>query len=226
MIESLSEPTVLVTGFGPFGSHTHNPSGVLALELDGARIGGAVVVGRQFETSTLTVGAALAATLDEVRPDLLICLGLAPGRPAISLERIAANVRDFPIADIDGTLVQDAPIVEGGADGLFTRLPIRAILAAWQAAEVPGHISDTAGTYLCNQLFYLACVAGAQRAIPAGFIHIPDTPQSSAVSTRLGAALGATMELATIRRGVELAIATSLDPSVPDALRAPTGAVA
>lgn len=221
---SADQPKVLVTGFGPFGPHTLNPSGAAAVALDGEVIGGALVVGRLFEASTATVAQALAVALDEIQPVLLICLGLAPGRPALSLERIAANVRDFPIADNDGTVIRDSTVIEDGPDGVFSGLPLRAILARWLNEGIPGHISDTAGTYLCNQLFYLACGAGRTRAIPAGFIHIPDSPQSAA-------ALGGwqpqpTMEQAMMERGIRLAIETCLSPSASDLLLSTTGTLA
>jgi len=76
---------------------------------------------------------------------------------------------------------------------------------------VPGHISNTAGTYLCNQLFYLACAEGRERGIPAGFIHVPDTPQSAAAGRHDGeSGPSATMELATMRRGLLTAVSTCL----------------
>ncbi|MCU1686314.1 MAG: pcp [Amycolatopsis sp.] len=185
---------VLVTGFGPFGKHLDNPSGDLARRLDGATVAGATVVGRIFETSTDTIGANLAGALDELAPDLLICLGIAPGRPALSLERIAINVRDFPLPDHSGVTVADEPVVTGGPDGVFSRLPLASILRRWRKDDVPCHVSNTAGTYLCNQLFYLACRQGRDRGIPAGFIHIPDTPRSAAVAEP-GREPGATMSL-------------------------------
>src|ERR1700704_3971414 len=170
--------TVLVTGFGPFGPHTLNPSGQLAAELDGQSIAGARVVGRRLDTSTATVAGRLVDALDELQPSVLICLGLAPGRPALSLERVAVNVRDFPMPDNDGALPVDEPIDADGPDGRLSRLPLRAILHRWREQDIPGHISNTAGTYLCNQTMYLACAESAARGISAGFIHIPDTPQS------------------------------------------------
>lgn len=221
---SAGQIKVLVTGFGPFGSHTLNPSAAVANALDGAVIGNSVVVGRVFETSTATVAQALTQALDEVDPVLLICLGLAPGRPALSLERIAANVRDFPIADSSGAILQDVAVIEGGPDGLFSRLPLRAILSRWQDEGIPGHISDTAGTYLCNQLFYLACEAGHRRGIPAGFIHIPDSLQSAAVS--VGSSPQPTMEQATIERAIRVAIEACLNPNASDLLLSATGTLA
>ena len=89
---------------------------------------------------------------------------------------------------------------------MFTGLPIKAILSHWGKADVPGHVSNTAGTYLCNQLFYLACVEGRARDIPAGFIHVPDTPQSAAAGS---AGVRATMEISTMERGIRIAITAS-----------------
>lgn len=217
--------TVLVTGFGPFGRHTDNPSGELARRLDGETVGSAGVVGRVFETSTATVGAELVAALDESAPDLVICLGLAPGRPALSLERIAVNVRDFPVPDHAGVTVVDAPVVDGGPDGVFSRLPLPRILARWREDDVPSHVSNTAGTYLCNQLFYLVCLHGRDRGIPSGFVHVPDTPRSATVALEEGRALGATMSmdlmLSALRSAIEVCLAQHGDRIV---MR--TGAVA
>jgi pyroglutamyl-peptidase len=101
---------------------------------------------------------------------------------------------------------------------LFTRLPIKAILSRWQESDVPGHVSNSAGTYLCNQLFYLACVQGRARGIPAGFIHLPDTPQSAGTANR------ATMERSTMERGIRIAVAITLAGATEPQL--PAGAIA
>lgn len=208
---SLGGP-VLVTGFGPFGNHTRNPSADLARSLAGEVIDGVPVVARIFATSTETVAGELTAALEELNPSAVLSLGLAPGRPALSLERIAINVRDFPVPDQSGVLLTDAPIDPAGPDGRFSGLPIKEILGQWQRSAIPGHISDTAGTYLCNQLFYLVTAAGEQRGIPAGFIHIPDTPESAAVSAGDQPVGQSTMDLTTMRRGLLAAIALTLAP--------------
>jgi pyroglutamyl-peptidase len=208
--DSVRQQTVLVTGFGPFGRHTRNPSADLALALDGSVVSGARVVARIFETSTETVAANLAQALDELTPSLLICLGLAPGRPALSLERVAVNVRDFPLPDHSGAVVVDEPVLSDGPAAIFSGLPVKAILQQWQTESVPGHVSNTAGTYLCNQLFYLACAQGLDRNIPAGFVHIPDTPESAAASLDAGAGPGPTMGIQTMVTALKSAIATCL----------------
>ncbi|MDQ1733312.1 MAG: pyroglutamyl-peptidase [Pseudonocardiales bacterium] len=206
----VGQHTVLVTGFGPFGRHTRNPSAELALALDGSVISGANVVARLFETSTETVAAELAQALDELSPSLLICLGLAAGRPALSLERVAVNVRDFPLPDHAGAIVVDEPVLTDGPAAIFSGLPVKAILRQWQKDAVPGHVSNTAGTYLCNQLFYLACAQGLDRDIAAGFVHIPDTPESAAASLTDGAVPGPTMSIDVMVRALTSAIATCL----------------
>lgn len=208
--------TVLVTGFGPFGTHVRNPSGELVKRLNGSTVAGATVVGRVFETATDSIGPNLTAALDELSPGLLLCLGLAPGRPALSLERIAVNIRDFPVPDHAGVTVSDQPVCTGGPDGVFTGLPIGAILRRWQADDVPGHVSNSAGTYLCNQLFYLSCLAGRERGIPAGFIHIPDTPASAAAAAEPGATPGPTMSLDlmadALRSAIEVCLVDHAEP--------------
>lgn len=199
--------TVLVTGFDEFGPHVHNPSGELADLLDGTTLAGARLVGRRLRVATETVGADLEALLDQARPDVVVCLGLASGRDAISLERIAANVRDFPIPDAAGVTLQDRPVLEGGPDGVLTGLPVRAVLEALAAGGIPAHISGTAGAYICNQIFYLAALAGRRLGIPAGFVHLPDTPASLAAA---GKDEGPTLPLEVLRRGVEIVIETTL----------------
>lgn len=218
--------TVLVTGFGPFGRHTDNPSGALARELDGQTVGDARVVGRVFETSTATIGAHLSAALDELSPDVVICLGLAPGRPALSLERIAVNVRDFPLPDHAGVTVVDEPVVAGGPDGVFSRLPLPRIMRRWREDAVPSHVSNTAGTYLCNQLFYLVSLQGRERGMPTGFIHIPDTPRSAAVALEADGTPGATMSLDLMLSAVRAAIEVCLAVDDGDHIVMRAGAVA
>lgn len=201
---------VLVTGFGAFGNRPVNPSAQVARALDGERSATWRIIGTVLDTATASAGVQLAAALESVKPALLVSLGVAPGRPAVSLERVALNVRDFTIPDIDGARVVDEPVIAGASDALFTGLPTRAILAAWEEAGIPGHLSNSAGTYLCNQVFYLGCHEGRRRHIPAGFIHVPDTLESA----RAGGGFGEpppTLALATTTEAIRLAIRVCLD---------------
>ena len=145
--------TVLLTGFDPFGGDALNPSWEIARALHRRQIAGHRVLAAQLPT---VFGASLAR-LDELlaahRPALVICLGLAAGRAALSLERVAINVDDARIPDNAGAQPVDTPVVAGAPAAYFSTLPIKAMRQAMLAAGVPAEVSQTAGTFVCNHVF-------------------------------------------------------------------------
>jgi pyroglutamyl-peptidase len=196
---------VLLTGFEPFGPHPVNPSELLVRSFEGRIVGGALVTVRIFPVETRTLRDRIDAALREERPEFVIGLGYAPGRAALGLERIGVNVLDFELADSAGLTCKNEPVHPGGPDGRLSTLPLDEITSAWSALGVPGYVSDSAGTYVCNQWLYetLALTENAVPAIPAGFIHLPALP---AQAVQLGAARTPSMTLELMRRGVESAI--------------------
>ncbi len=178
---------LLLTGFEPFGQSGINPSEQVVQ----------VVAGREFEgfgvkTAVLPVHRfdgpqKLLALVQQTRPDAVVCLGEAGGRTAVSIERVAVNLLDFRIADNDGLVVQDEPIVADGPAAYFTTLPVRALQQAVTAAGVPAELSLSAGAFLCNQVTYelLHFLAQQKLAIPAGFVHLPLLPVQAANQTPL-----------------------------------------
>jgi pyroglutamyl-peptidase len=168
--------TVLLTGFGPFANVERNPSELIVAELGGTRIAGHEVVGRILPVSAETTPAAVRSALEETEPALAVLLGVAPGRAALAAERVAINVFDFPEPDNDGALPVDVPIELDGPAAYFATLPLRAIVDAWHRAGIPGYLSDTAGTYLCNAALYTALHATAEEALPVGLLHLPSLP--------------------------------------------------
>ena len=164
--------TILLTGFEPFGGDLSNPSQRAAEALDGLKLPGCRVTALLLPVDTGRAPEVLDAALDRLNPQAVLLPGLASGRSQLSLERVALNVLDFRLPDNAGQTRQDCPVSETGPDALLSTLPLRAVLAAWRDAGIPGYISDTAGLYLCNQLMYHA----RQRLgpdIPAGFLHLP-----------------------------------------------------
>jgi pyroglutamyl-peptidase len=155
---------ILITGFEPYGGHGRNPSFEAMQALDGRTIAGAAIVGRGLPVSMTRLRPALAALLDEREYGAIISLGLQPGAGLIHLERSAANLADFDIADNDGLDVQDAELSPGGPAARFATLPLRAIERAMLAAGIPSRLSPSAGTYLCNACLYctLEAVEAAQ----------------------------------------------------------------
>lgn len=164
--------TILVTGFGPFGRWIENPSGRIAEMLHGRRIGAAHVAGVVLPVVYETAGPRLLAALSDVRPAAVLCLGLGGGTE-IRVERVAINLDDSG-PDNAGEARQDRPIVPGGPAAYFSTLPVREIVQALQAREVPASLSNSAGTFLCNHVMYVALHA---RSAPAGFLHLPPAPE-------------------------------------------------
>ncbi|QXJ22610.1 peptidase C15 [Actinomadura graeca] len=171
---------VVVTGFGPYAEEADNPSGAIAGRLDGRVSDGVIVRGLVLPVTTRGVREAIAAGLERHRPDALVLTGVAPGRTAPALERAAINVRDFPLSDNDGREPVDEPVQPGGPDGYLSTLPIKAILARWNAERIPGYVSNTAGTFLCNQAFYIARHLTRDTSTATGFVHVPVTPARAA----------------------------------------------
>lgn len=202
--------TVLVTGFGAFGTEVVNPSGQVAESLAGTELSGERVEGVVLPVSTGRVATLVVEALERFRPRLVLTLGLAAGRSAPALERVAINVRDFPIPDVDGEQPGGGPVVESGPDAYLTDLPIKAVLSGWKDQQIPGYVSNTAGTYLCNQVFYLASHHGRIHRTRVGLIHLPSTPEAVADSHRSGERPVPTMDLGLLERAVRLAVEVSL----------------
>ncbi|MGH7317929.1 MAG: pyroglutamyl-peptidase I [Candidatus Rokuibacteriota bacterium] len=169
---------ILLTGFQPFDGDTVNPSGEVAKQLDGRVIGAggvrSVILPVQHEAARAVVAPLLEA------PGLVavLHLGLAGGRARISLERVAVNVMDYSRPDAHGQVLCGLACVEGGPAAYFSTLPLREMLAALTAEGIPATISNTAGTYLCNDISYttLHALARLGLSIPTGFIHLPFLP--------------------------------------------------
>ena len=125
---------------------------------------------------------ALLKALEETHPAAVVCLGEATRRPVISIERVAVNLLDFRIPDNAGAQTIDQSVVENAPAAYFSTLPARALLNALHMAGLPAEFSLTAGSYLCNQIFYTLMHALATRTIkiPGGFIHLPALPEQTA----------------------------------------------
>lgn len=211
--------SVLVTGFGPFADQLINPSGQLAAMLDGERMGDDEVSTLILPVATARVSQLLTDALAELKPQLVLLLGLAPGRSAPALERVAVNVRDFPLPDVDGACPVDQPVVQDGPDGYLSTLPVKAVFASWQRANLPGYVSNTAGTYVCNQVYYLARHL-APTTCRVGLVHLPATPESAAAAGTAAVAAGPaavpTLPLAVSRQAVKVALTVGLTHDGPD----------
>ena len=172
--------TLLLTYFGPFPGVPVNPTVALAegavRALNTARPD-LRVVARELPVSYDGSSAALRAALQDVQPDALISLGVAVGRDVVSLEQVAINLDSAGIEDNDGDRRCDEPIAPDGREAYFSSLPVRASFERRRAAGEPVEISYTAGTYVCNHVFYEGqrITRELGLSIPAGFVHVPAT---------------------------------------------------
>lgn len=208
---------MLLTGFEPFGDDAGNPSWDAVQALDGARIAGHRVVARRLAVEFGRSLEQLRAALHEVEPVLVICVGLAGGRAQLSLERIGINVDDARIADNAGAQPVDVPVVEGGPDAYFSRLPLKAMMLAMRRAGIPAEISQSAGTYVCNHVLYgLMHALRAKPRVRGGFIHIPYSPELAA--RHPGAP---SLPVDTVVQGLRIAVRTALNTG--EDIRVPAG---
>jgi pyroglutamyl-peptidase len=175
------ERVILLTGFEPFGGESINPSWEVARALDGAPIAGARVVAHQLPCRFGAAGEAVRRLVTELRPACVLALGQASGRADFSIERIAINVDDARIPDNDGAQPIDEPVVTGGPAGYFSTLPIKAMVAGLRASGLPASISQSAGTFVCNHVFYSLMHSLRQHPdVRAGFMHLPLLPAQAA----------------------------------------------
>jgi pyroglutamyl-peptidase len=201
-MQGYADMKALVTGFEPFGADAVNPSREAVLRLS-SRLGDLTIETRIVPT---VFGRAIAALEDAIvttQPDIVLGVGLAGGRAELSLERVAINVDDARIPDNDGQQPIDQPIVAGGAAAYFTGLPVKRAVAALRQAGLPAIVSNTAGTFVCNHIFYGLMHLVASRRLPlrGGFLHVPYLPEQAA---GLAGIQVPSMALDDIVRGIEI----------------------
>ena len=177
---------VLLTGFEPFLEYPINPTEEVVKRIVSEDITGLEVVPKILSVRFNHSETELLKAIEETKPDVVVMLGLAAGRSKITPERIAINVKDGD-SDNDGYAPTDEPIDRDGADGIFSTLPIRKMTERMAEAGLPSAISNTAGTYLCNNMMYVA-LNNAQKqkgGYRAGFIHIPASHELALVNKKL-----------------------------------------
>jgi len=212
MTTPTENPTILLTGFEPFAGEHINPSQELVRVLDGETINGHRVVGAILPVAFASTLSMLEALLETHRPALVLATGQAGGRSELSIERIAANLIDARIADADGLQPIDEPAIVGAPAAYFSTLPVKAMLARLRVLGIPAALSQSAGTYVCNQVFFgLAHIVATQYpGMRAGFVHVPWLPEQAARHQGQASMALETM-VAGVRAAVGCAIATRRD---------------
>ena len=169
---------VLVTGFEPFGGEKINPS-FEAVKLLPDSMDGVSIIKRQVPTVFRKSIEELKRLIEEIKPDVVLCVGQAGGRSEISIERVAINIDDANIKDNEGNQPVDEIIFEDGENAYFSNLPIKALVEKIKEAGIPAGISNSAGTFVCNHIMYglLYLIDKKYPHIKGGFIHVPYLPK-------------------------------------------------
>ncbi|MCQ4208897.1 pyroglutamyl-peptidase I [Streptomyces longispororuber] len=211
-----STTRVLLTGFEPFGGEAVNPSWQAASLVAAEPPDGVSVTAVQLPCVFGESVAALRRAVAEARPDLVVCLGQAGGRPGVTVERVALNVDDARIPDNAGAQPIDEPVVPGGPAAYFSSLPVKACVAAMRSAGVPAALSNTAGTFVCNHVAYgLAHLLATELpGVRGGFVHVPWAPAQ--VPDGTAPALPPEVVAVGVRALLQTAASTSTDLRVTE----------
>lgn len=208
--------TVLLTGFEPFGGDADNPSGE-AVHLGAARWSGPeMLITAVLPVTFAGASERLRELIAAHRPDVVISAGLAGGRARIGVERVAVNLADARIPDSGGARPVDEPVVAGAPTAAFATLPVKAIVAALTDAGLPAEVSYSAGTFVCNHVFFTVLDA-VEDGVRAGFVHVPWSAEHAPESE------AATLPIRDIATALEIAVRTTLATDTD--LAVPAGAL-
>jgi len=196
---------VLLTGFDPFGGESINPA-YEAVALVPDMIQSHEIIKLEIPTVFRKSIQVIQAAIIEHQPDIVLAIGQAGGRMAIAVERVGINVDDGRIADNEGNQPIDEVIEKDGANAYFSNLPIKIMVEAIKAQNIPAVVSNSAGTYVCNHVLYgiMHLINTNYKDIRGGFIHVPFLPQQ-VVNGNM-----ASMSLEMITKGIEIAIETAI----------------
>ena len=172
-----SNDCLLLTGFEPFGGETINPSWEVARALSAERIGSMHVQSVQLPCVFAQAPQALQDALARYSPRAVLCLGQAETRSEITPERVAINVMQARIPDNAGAQPQEESVVPDGPAAYFTGLPLTEAVKRLRELDIPASISNTAGTFVCNQVFYQLQHTWGRSHSPSGFVHLPCLPE-------------------------------------------------
>lgn len=197
----------MVTGFDPFGGERVNPASRAVSRLTGMETNGYQIVTREIPTVFGKSGQVVQQAIQDLNPSVVINVGQAGGTHAIRVERLAVNMDDARIPDNENNQPEDSPIVIDGPVAYWSTIPVRRIVEELQQNGIPAFISYTAGTYVCNHVFYSTrhFVESNRLPIKVGFIHVPYLPEQVINKPPLPS-----MSEDTIVRALEIVISTTV----------------
>ncbi|CCN71281.1 Pyrrolidone-carboxylate peptidase [Vibrio nigripulchritudo SFn118] len=171
--------TVLFTGFEPFNGEVINPAWEAVKRLEGKTLTGGRIVTCSVPVVREKSIQTVIKAIELHQPDIVVTIGQAAGRDSITPERVAINVDDYRIPDNEGNQPIDEPVVEGAESAYFSTLPIKAICQSLKEQGIPANVSNSAGTFVCNHLFYGIQHYLRSTSIRHGFVHVPLLPEQA-----------------------------------------------
>ena len=178
------EMKLLITGFDPFGGESINPSWE-AVKLLPEQVGAYTICKMEIPTVFQVASQQVLEKARQLQPDVILCVGQAGGRNAVTPERVAINLRDAKICDNAGTQPQEQPVVETGPAAYFSTVPCKKMVEAITTAGFPAAVSNTAGTFVCNDVLYSLLHHFDGTAVRTGFIHVPYLPSQGTPNMEL-----------------------------------------
>lgn len=178
------EKRLLITGFDAFGGSEENPSWLAVSQLPDT-VGNFTLKKCMLPTVFGRAAQEVLAAAEDFQPDVILCVGVAAGRDAVTPERIAVNIRDARIPDNAGNQPVGEFVVADAPAAYFSTVPVAAMAQAIRDAGVPGTVSNSAGAFVCNDTLYLLLHHFAGTATRVGFIHVPAAPHQHAISLPL-----------------------------------------
>ena len=163
---------LLITGFAPFGGEEINPSWEAVARLP-EKINEYSLIKLRLPVTFGEAAELVIKAAEEIAADVILCVGQAGGRNAITPELVGINLRHATIPDHNGFQPQDEPIMVGGETAYFSTLPVRSMVEAMRAAGIPAQVSYSAGAYVCNDVLYTVLAHFQDSEVKAGFIHVP-----------------------------------------------------
>lgn len=206
--------TVLISGYGPFGSNPINPAWETARHLDGKIINGVEIKAVQLPVNVINNVKILKSSIETFNPSIILGLGVAPGRSILTLERFGVNLLDLPLPDEANNHPIGEPIVPDGPEAYQSTIPIKAIVMNMRKEGIPSAVSYSGGTHGCNQVLYwmLHYINTKQLRAKTGFIHLPYLPEQVANMNEDAINMyQPSMSLDLMVKGLEIAIHTSLE---------------
>ena len=213
-------PRIVVTGFEPFAHGTINPTLEVLAQLRSANDMPGDLTTIQLPVEADRLAEIVSERLDTLKPDIWISLGVAPGLAVIAVERIAANVMDFPIPDNVGKQYGGEPVFAQGPAAQMATLPVKSIATALRESGIPAKVSNSPSTYLCNQMMYTVLHLIGEKGMKtrAGFIHVPAHPALVAQQVYPFVempSMSVEMMASAVKNAVRTTLDTESDPLVP-----------